>query len=205
MVKKFLSIITVIGLLMACNNEKETIKTSVEEEQLPLIEFDYSKIDTSVTKVLNEMENFSIEVNLDGKEVNKIALTEFFDVEKTKFRMRIENEIGSSNMYKDVEIDAESYVNNYLKALTKADEKYGVTVTQEEVTKFIDENIALVSLEERSKYAQALGITRYELDYVFDRDIYIMDTLWEKLIPVLMGKYPELTLDEIKEIFYNET
>ena len=159
----------------------------------------------SVTKVLNEMEDFSIEVNLDGKEVNKIDLTEFFDVEKTKFRMRIENEIGSSNMYKDVETDAKNYVNNYLNALTKADEKYGVTITQEEVTKFIDENIAPVSLEERKKYAQALGITQYELDHLFDRDIYIMDTLWEKLIPVLMGKYPELTLDEIKEIFYSET
>ena len=30
---------------MACNNEKEIIKTSVGEERLPLIEFDFSKID----------------------------------------------------------------------------------------------------------------------------------------------------------------
>ncbi len=59
------------------------------------------------------------------------------------------------------------------------------------MTKYIDQNVAVVQTEEKEKYAKALGLTLQELDYVFDRDFYVMDTLWEKLIPVLMETYPQ--------------
>ncbi len=102
-----------------------------------------------------------------------------------KFRLEVENQLSNKKNTLDTNSIAMTYTKNYLDALSIAEKFYGVTVSQEEVTKYIDENIAPVVLEEKEAYAKALGLT------VYDRDIYVMDTLWNKLIPVLMERYPK--------------
>lgn len=102
------------------------------------------------------------------------------------------------------------HTNNYLKAFSIAEKVYGVTVSQDEVTKYIDENITPIVSDNKEAYANALGLTTYELDYAFDRDIYALDTLWNKLIPVLMKEHPQQDgeddndyMDRIKAEFYS--
>jgi len=87
---------------------------------------------------------------------------------------------------------AKKWTNNNLDALKIAKEIYGVNVSQEEVTKYIEGNVAPFHFKEREAYANALGLSLYELDFIFDRDIYVMDTLWNKLTPVLMEKHHKL-------------
>lgn len=147
--------------------------------------------------------NYQIDVSLD-KDIQSMELAEFFSVEKTAFRMNVENEMANVLIHNNVKQSAEEQVARYLQAISIAEKKYDVTVSQEEVTAYIDQHIAPIEMEEKNRFASALGISREELDYVFDRDFYIMDTLWEKLIPVLQEKHPGLSPEEIKEQFYNE-
>lgn len=102
--------------------------------------------------------------------------------------------------------------NKYLEAIQIAKEIYGVSVTQEEVNHYIDKNVTGFVNSEKEEYAKALGLSLYELDYSFDRDFYVMDTLWDKLIPVLMERYPQedgednnLYLERIKKEFYSNS
>ena len=80
---------------------------------------------------------------------------------------------------------------NLQQALETADSRYGVSVTQDEVTSYIDQHVATFVNEEKTRYAAALGLSLYELDYIFDRDFYVMDVLWEKLMPFLMKQHPQ--------------
>lgn len=106
---------------------------------------------------------------------------------------------------------AEKMTNNYINALLLAKEEYGITVAQDEVTKYIDEQIAPVVTEEKTAYAKAPGLTTEELDYAFARDLYGVDVLWEKLIPKQNEKNPkqngendEEYMKRIKKEFYSQ-
>lgn len=191
--------------LVACNHETvETneVKQQLETQEPSIIEMDYSKLEEAIPNVLQKM-NYQIDVLLD-KDIQSMELAEFFSVEKTAFRMNVENEMANVLIHNNVKQSAEEQVARYLQAISIAEKKYDVTVSQEEVTAYIDQHIAPIEMEEKNRFASALGISREELDYVFDRDFYIMDTLWEKLIPVLQEKHPGLSSEEIKEQFYNE-
>lgn len=200
--KKWFILFVVLGLI-ACN--QETVETNNHDQQSNMqepimIELDYSKMDEAVAKVSKDM-NYQIDLPV-VEDIHKMELTDFFSVEKTAFRMNVENEIANVLVHADVEKKAEEQVKGYLQTLTLAEKEYGVTITQAEVTTFIDQYIAPAEIEEKNHFANALGISREELDHLFDRDFYIMDALYEKLISVLQEKYPDLSLEEMKEQFY---
>lgn len=180
------------------------------------MEIDYTNIDTLVDEILKEMPEISSKIDEIRKDTTaenvSYSIKDTLDVQKTKFRFLVENKLFklSSN---DAEItaEAEKFTKNYQDALEIADKNYGISITQEEVTKYIDEKVSVFVNEEKELYAKALGLTLDELDYGFDRDFYVMDTLWEKMIPVLMEKYPRETeeddndhFERIKEKFYSE-
>src|SRR5699024_12584297 len=104
---------------------------------------------------------------------------------------RIKEESGLANPKepKTVRDLAKERVDNHLNALSIAENIYKVTIPQEEITSYIDDHISNITSDEKELYANALGLTVEELDYIFDRDIYAMDTLWEKLLPVLMENH----------------
>jgi hypothetical protein len=181
---------------------------------------DYSAQDfnLAVSEVLKSMPEISEEldqirdVRKDGDNgyiSNDLPVKELLDPKKIQFRLEVENKLTNSGN-KNLSTIAQKYTDNYLRAISIAEKVYGVTVSQEEVTKYIDKNVAPFTPKEKEHYAKALGLTTYELDYVFDRDIYVMDTLWSKLIPVLMEKYPQQSdeddnayLERIKKEFYS--
>lgn len=218
-----LSVVLLLGITIGVGNHKvvgEEQKELVEQDDLretDFVEIDYTNIDSVVNKILKEVPKVSLEVETIRKGSNEKTMKHseesILNVEKTKFRFKVESELTNQKNYEDVEItaEAETFTKNYLRALSIAEDYYGVSVSQEEVTKYIDEYISVVITEEKEKYAKALGLTLYELDYIFDRDFYVMDTLWDKLIPVLMEKYPQekgedqnIYFERIKEEFYSK-
>lgn len=206
----FFVIASTNGLIAFGENGKQSQK---------VIDVDYSNIDQVVTEVLKEEPEILKEIevihqsSVNVKNLSKdISIKDTLDVDKTKFRLKIEDKLIHGKENNDDEVlqkYAEKNNNNYLSAIEIAKKKYAVTVSQDEVTKYIEQNISVIKIAEKEKYAKALGLTVQELDYVFDRDIYLMDTLWEKVIPILMEKYPQkdgedqnLYNERIKEEFY---
>lgn len=181
---------------------------------------DYNRedINLAVSEVLKSMPEISEELEQiresrknDVKSYisNDLPVKDLIDPKKIQFRLEVENKL-TNNSNENLSTIAQKYEDNYLRAISIAERVYGVTVSQEEVTKYIDKNVAPFALKAKEQYAKSLGLTTYELDYIFDRDIYVMDTLWNKLIPVLMEKYPQQSneddnayLERIKKEFYS--
>lgn len=173
-------------------------------------------LEFAVAKVLDEMPDVKLNnakslgrsVNLNSESVENTL-----NNRKAEFRLKVHNEMSHlkhDNAY--LEKVAVEETERYLDAIRIAQEIYDVSITQEEVNQYIATNVADYVLPEKERYAKALGISLYELDYSFDRDFYVMDTLWDKLIPVLMKRYPQedgednnLYLDRIKDQFYSHS
>ena len=204
-----------IGLTVGISN-----KLASEDESTKKIELDYTNLESAVIEVLNEMPDSSVGIRPGGKgltvaesKVKNAKAKDSLNKQKTKFRLKLESKLSNKN-YSEKELDAmaEKSTNNLEQAIAIAESVYGVEVSQEEVTKYIDENVAVFVSEEKERYAKSLGLTTHELDYTFDRDFYVIDTLWEKLIPVLMDKHPKNQdekddeyLQRIKDEFYSHT
>lgn len=173
-------------------------------------------LEFAVAKVLDEMPDVKLNnakslgrsVNLNSESVENTL-----NNRKAEFRLKVHNEMSHlkhDNAY--LEKVAEEETERYIDALRIAKEIYGVIISQEEVNQYIAINVADIVLPEKERYAKALGISLYELDYSFDRDFYVMDTLWDKLMPVLLERYPQedgedsnLYLDRIKDQFYSHS
>ncbi|MFJ7661896.1 hypothetical protein ACIQXW_05775 [Lysinibacillus sp. NPDC097162] len=173
-------------------------------------------LETAVAKVLNEMPDVTKnQAKSLGKSVNlnSQSVENTMDNKKAEFRLKVHNEMSNlkhDNAY--LEKVAIEETERYIDAIRIAEEIYGVSITQEEVNQYIATNVADVVLPEKERYAKALGISLYDLDYNFDRDFYVMDTLWDKLMPVLLERYPRedgedpnLYLDRIKNEFYSHS
>lgn len=175
---------------------------------------DRNELEYAVGKVLDEMPEIAYKLLVTKyNDLNLASVVESLDNKKAEFRLKVHNEISNlkhDNAY--LEKVAIEETERYLDAIRIAEEIYGVSVTQEEVNHYIDTNVADVVLPEKERYAKALGISLYDLDYSFDRDFYVMDTLWDKLMPVLLERYPRedgedpnIYLDRIKNEFYSHS
>ena len=167
----------------------------------------------AVAKVLDEMPDIAHKLQETTKESGLALVEESLDKRKAEFRLKVHNEMSHlkhDNAY--LEKAAVEETERYIDAIRIAKEIYGVSISQDEVNQYIATNVADIVLPEKERYAKALGISLYKLDYSFDRDFYVMDTLWDKLMPVLMARYPQedgedsnLYLDRIKDEFYSHS
>jgi len=193
----------VIGSKMVLGKESNAVSNVVD------LEFAVAKVLDEMPDVkLNNAKSLGRSVNLNSESVENTL-----NNRKAEFRLKVHNEMSHlkhDNAY--LEKVAVEETERYLDAIRIAQEIYDVSITQEEVNQYIATNVADYVLPEKERYAKALGISLYELDYSFDRDFYVMDTLWDKLIPVLMKRYPQedgednnLYLDRIKDQFYSHS
>ncbi|WP_431808057.1 hypothetical protein [Lysinibacillus sphaericus] len=167
----------------------------------------------AVAKVLYEMPDIAHKLQETTKESGLALVEESLDKRKAEFRLKVHNEMSHlkhNNAY--LEKAAVEETERYIDAIRIAKAIYGVSISQDEVNQYIATNVADIVLPEKERYAKALGISLYKLDYSFDRDFYVMDTLWDKLMPVLMARYPQedgedsnLYLDRIKDEFYSHS
>lgn len=209
-------LLVIVSLVLYGN--KLVVKSEDGNNSKEAVEVDYSHIDRVVKDTLLEEPTIAKEIqNIENKKAfsirnNTSSVASLLNDEKTKFRLSIENKLLHKKISEKVLLTrAKEQNQSYLKALEIAEKYYGVTVSEDEITNYIKETILPVKLENKQNYADALGIKTEQLDLIFDRDIYLMDTLWEKLTPVLMERYPQKNGEDqnayserIKSIFYNE-
>ncbi len=190
-----------IGIKVVLGKESNAVSSVVD------LEFAVAKVLDEMPDVkLNNAKSLGRSVNLNSESIENTL-----NNRKAGFRLKVHNEMSHlkhDNAY--LEKVAVKETERYIDALRIAKEIYGVSISQEEVNQYIATNVADIVLPEKERYAKALGISLYELDYSFDRDFYVMDTLWDKLMPVLLEWYPQeegednnLYLDRIKDQFYS--
>src|SRR5690606_37585678 len=139
---------------------------------------DYTNIDSAVASVLKTMPEIKAEIkeikstmnkknmsySVNNTRIEDVPIEELFSVKKRQFRLEVENRLANKKSDDNTEAIAEEFTNNYLEAISIAKEVYGVTVSQEEITKYIENNIAPIVVKEKEAYAKALGLTLNELD-----------------------------------------
>lgn len=209
--------VLIVAVLIILNLNKETVKSDGGNHSNEAIELDFSQINTVVREGLIDEPKVEKEINAIKTEKSPIqprhstSVRDLFSIEKTKFRINAENKLmGKQLSEQQLNEYAKKQNDGYLNALYIAEKHYDIKVSEDEVTNYIKKNIIGVKAENSQKYADALGLTTEQVDLEFDRDIYLMDTLWTKLTPVLMERYPQIKgedqnaySDRIKKTFYN--
>lgn len=172
---------------------------------------DYAYMNRYVEKVLEDMpEMDELLENIRAGSYDENLLSSFSEM-KTAFRFRVEQNITkqqhSPSYLKEI---AEKEMTRDIAALAAAQNEYGLTVTNEEVDAYIEKEAARWNKDKR-QFAKKLGITMNQLDYQFDRDLYINAALWEKIEPIIMFEHPrkkgerkEAYLKRIREEFYHK-
>ncbi|MEV9641329.1 hypothetical protein ABZ756_11525 [Mammaliicoccus sciuri] len=181
------------GLVIAASVLIKQSASSEQNEPKPeLTVQDYAQMNVAVEDVLKEMPEITEELERIHLGHIEDGIEELLSVTKAEFRIRVENNLTKQEHSTEfMRAMAEKETGRYVDALRVAKEEYGIRVAEEEVTEFIKKNVAIVRSKEKKNYAEALGLTLYQLDYQFDRDFYVMDVLWEKLMPIVTKNYPK--------------
>ncbi|PID21320.1 hypothetical protein CSV61_10945 [Sporosarcina sp. P3] len=186
---------------------------SSEQQKIETIGIDYAQMNQSVEKVLKDMPEIKEELKSIQTGIHSNQLDQSFSINKTEFRLRVKNNLTeeehSSPFLRGI---AEKQTDHYQDALDIAEEAYGITVTEDEIDAYIKENVSTIWDAEKRKYAKSLQLTLNELDYQFDRDIYVMNVLWERVLPIVMQEFPRQRGESgqaygkrLKEEFFNST
>ncbi|PIC62746.1 hypothetical protein CSV79_15475 [Sporosarcina sp. P13] len=164
---------------------------SSEQAKIEFVGIDYAEMNKAVELVLLDMPEIAEELKEIRSGVHPRTIDRSFSNKKTKFRIRIKNNLTqkehSSAFLRGI---AEKQTSRYKVALEIAESEYGIRVTEEEVDTYIKQNVATVWNMDKRKYAKALDLTLNELDYAFDRDVYAIDALWQKIQPIVMEEIP---------------
>ncbi|ARD48486.1 hypothetical protein [Sporosarcina sp. P33] len=164
---------------------------SSEQRKIETIGIDYAQMNQSVEKVLKDMPEIKDELASIQEGTYAKQSEQPFSSSKTEFRIRVKNNLTeqehSSPFLKGI---AEKQTDHYQEALEVAEEAYGITITEDEIDNYIKENVSTIWDAEKRKYAKTLQLSLNELDYQFDRDVYVMDVLWQKVLPIVMQEFP---------------
>lgn len=209
--------ITFIGLFLIItvillNIDSKPAQSKNEEIVLPSIEhYVLNDFEQAVNQAVEKMPySFHYVLTEPDYSTHSEVRTKIHE-EKIAFRNQVENQLFDLNQSTDdIEQKSKERAKTLNSAIDAAEEQYGITVTEDEINTYIEDNIAPVKFEQKDLYANALGITQRELDFVFDRDIYLMDVLWDKLMPALKAENPRQDDESsnehsqrLKETFYS--
>lgn len=180
MVRVLMLFLTMILFISGCQTKNVAeieIKVKSEEEQRKMLEEftrdDYRKI---YEETVAEAEEYGIKDKELHKWVMRILADEKLlyetDLTRDQVLQLSEERMKEAQAWKAV-----------------ARDKFGVTVSDEEVDKVIKEGPDTSDLPQHLAYADALGMTLEKLNHEFDRDLYERYAIWLKLRPKLAEKY----------------
>ncbi|NMH75475.1 hypothetical protein HF078_20560 [Bacillus sp. RO2] len=194
MMKKNLIIFIIVcslTLLTACQEQKETNEAGPLDGLFAGSELSYEEYKFIMEYIVDRAKDMEIEnKNLekwviraigDERLMNKRDLTKEEALEKAKYNLRY-----------------------YETFMTVAENKYNITVTEEELDTWITEGPDQSDVPQHKAYAEALGLTLVELNHNYDRDLYEQTMVMEKLQSVLFEEYDTSDIDEVRDRFTEE-
>ncbi|MCM3761672.1 hypothetical protein M3212_12830 [Alkalihalobacillus oceani] len=172
--------IALIAVVIIANKpwEHSADKLEITEDGRHQIDSYQMDIATAVTLALDDFAQLypsqKIEALYEYKPIHK---------ERMLFRSLLNNHLfGTNRPMADIIQSTNERKREIEKLVTEAQDEYDITVTEEEVTAYIEEMVDPHYFEEQEAYAAALGIGVAELNHQFDRDLYYFDVLADKLL-----------------------
>ncbi|MET3683423.1 hypothetical protein ABID56_001518 [Alkalibacillus flavidus] len=160
-------------------------------------DYDEDDFEEAVNEVRDSLDEAVVEEVFDVQDPDQYDENDVFGAasineDKIKFRYLVENELYDERKpVQEVKDLAQERAESVKKMFNTAEERYELTVTQEEVTDYIEENVDANVVESMEIYADALGISVEELNHSFDRDIYAQGVLLTKINRRMRAENPK--------------
>ncbi|TYS61169.1 hypothetical protein FZC74_02530 [Sutcliffiella horikoshii] len=187
-------IVCTLTLLTACQEQKETNEAN---ETGPLDGlFAGSELSYEEYKFIMEfIVDRTKEMEIEDKKLEKWVIRAIGD----------ERLMNKRDLTKEEALEKAAYNLKYYETfMSVAENKYNVTVTEEELDNWIAEGPDQSDVPQHKAYAEALGLTLEELNHDYDRDLYEQTMVMEKLQPLLHEEYDTSDVDEVRDRFNKE-
>ncbi len=187
-------IVCTLTLLTACQEQKETNEAN---EAGPLDGlFAGSELSYEEYKFIMEfIVDRTKEMEIEDKKLEKWVIRAIGD----------ERLMNKRDLTKEEALEKAEYNLKYYETfMSVAENKYNVTVTEEELDNWIAEGPDQSDVPQHKAYAEALGLTLEELNHDYDRDLYEQTMVMEKLQPLLHEEYDTSDVDEVRDRFNKE-
>ncbi|MGD7052548.1 hypothetical protein [Sutcliffiella horikoshii] len=187
-------IVCTLTLLTACQEQKETNEAN---EAGPLDGlFAGSELSYEEYKFIMEfIVDRTKEMEIEDKKLEKWVIRAIGD----------ERLMNKRDLTKEEALEKAAYNLKYYETfMSVAENKYNVTVTEEELDNWIAEGPDQSDVPQHKAYAEALGLTLEELNHDYDRDLYEQTMVMEKLQPLLHEEYDTSDVDEVRDRFNKE-
>lgn len=187
-------IVCTLTLLTACQEQKETNEAN---EAGPLDGlFAGSELSYEEYKFIMEfIVDRTKEMEIEDKKLEKWVIRAIGD----------ERLMNKRDLTKEEALEKAEYNLKYYETfMSVAENKYNVTVTEEELDNWIAEGPDQSDVPQHKAYAEALGLTLEELNHDYDRDLYEQTMVMEKLQPLLHEEYDTSDVDVVRDRFNKE-
>ncbi|ART75899.1 hypothetical protein B4U37_07585 [Sutcliffiella horikoshii] len=187
-------IVCTLTLLTACQEQKET-NDAIEAGPLDGL-FAGSELSYEEYKFIMEfIVDRTKKMEIEDKKLEKWVIRAIGD----------ERLMNKRDLTKEEALEKAEYNLKYYETfMSVAENKYNVTVTEEELDNWIAEGPDQSDVPQHKAYAEALDMTLVELNHDYDRDLYEQTMVMEKLQHVLIEKYETSDLEEVKNKFNKE-
>lgn len=168
------------------------IKVNSKEEQMETVGNytidDYRKI---FKDIVQEADTYKTEAELLSRWIIRTLGQEklYFKTDLTKEQVRL---LANQQMKRDKAWKAH------------AKKKYSITLTDEEIDRYIENGPDKSDIPKQLAFAEALGMTLKEYNHNFDRDLYEKNVIWNKLRPLLKEKYDTKNNNTLVEKYEEE-
>lgn len=186
-----LIIVSFLILLTACQEQNEQFEKAPLEDLFAHNELSYGEYLAIFQDIVARTEA----MNIQDKELKRWVIRAIGDEKITNKRDLSDQEAMEK---------AEANYQHSTAWKTVAENKYGITISDEELDKWLAEGPDQADIPIQNAYADALGLTIEELNRDFDRELYEPTLLWEKLIPVLEKEHGTTDREELLEAFQKE-
>lgn len=173
-------------------NEKIEIKMKSLEEQQEIVEnFTYDDYKIVFEEVITEVSTYDSEAELMKKWIIRTLAMEklYYETVLTK------NQV--------IQLSKQA-LEEYEAWKTIAKNEYGITVSAEEIDRYIEEGPDTSDLPQHLAFADVLGVTIEDLNHTVDRDFYEKYVIWQKIVPVLEDKYGSKNNNKLVEKYAEE-
>lgn len=169
-----------ILFVVGCDSQKKSqinIEMKSIEEQIEMVKsFTYNDYKKLFMEVVAEAKN----IGEEDEQLNKWIIRTLGE-EKLYYKTKLTQD--------QVVQLAQQQMDELTAWKSVAIEEYGITISDEDVDKFIVEGPDKSDLINHLAYADALGLTLHELNRHFDIDLHERNVIWDKLLPLLEKKY----------------
>lgn len=178
-------------MLTACAEQKETNEPGPLDGLFAGTELSYEEYKFIMEHIVDRVKKMNIDDSLLEKWVVRAVGDE---------RLMNKRDLTKEEAHEKAEYN----LKHYEAFMNLAENKYHISVTEEELDAWIEEGPDQSEFPQQKAYAEALGLTMKELNHEHDRDLYKQTMVMEKLQLVLHEEYDTTDAEEVRDRFNEE-